>query len=437
MRKSLIFLPVLLIQLSKNALYKVIKIADPNDLGKHIVVQGGTFYNDAVLRSFEKITGVDAIRPDIAGIMGAFGAALIARERYDGISESSMLSIDKINRLTYETTLTRCKGCTNSCHLTINKFSGGRQFITGNRCERGLGKERNKEHLPNLFDYKFHRLFDYEPLSADLAVRGTVGIPRVLNMYENYPFWFTFFTKLGYRVVLSPQSTRKIYELGIESIPSESECYPAKLAHGHISWLIKKGIKFIFYPCVPYEHKEIDNTNNHYNCPIVTSYAENIKNNVEELKTENIDFRNPFLSFESEEILAKRLKAEFPLIPAPEIKAAVHDAWEELMQSRTDMHNKGEEVIKYLKENNKRGIVLAGRPYHIDPEINHGIPELINSYGIAVLTEDSVAHLGNVERPLIVMDQWMYHSRLYAAASYVKTQDNLDLIQLNFIRLWT
>ena len=349
----------------KNALYKVIKIADPNDLGKHIVVQGGTFYNDAVLRSFEKITGVDAIRPDIAGIMGAFGAALIARERYDGISESSMLSIDKINRLTYETTLTRCKGCTNSCHLTINKFSGGRQFITGNRCERGLGKERNKEHLPNLFDYKFHRLFDYEPLSADLAVRGTVGIPRVLNMYENYPFWFTFFTKLGYRVVLSPQSTRKIYELGIESIPSESECYPAKLAHGHISWLIKKGIKFIFYPCVPYEHKEIDNTNNHYNCPIVTSYAENIKNNVEEL---NIDFRNPFLSFESEEILAKRLKAEFPLIPAPEIKAAVHDAWEELMQSRTDMHNKGEEVIKYLKENNKRGIVLAGRPYHIDPD---------------------------------------------------------------------
>ena len=325
----------------KNALYKVIKIADPNDLGKHIVVQGGTFYNDAVLRSFEKITGVDAIRPDIAGIMGAFGAALIARERYDGISESSMLSIDKINRLTYETTLTRCKGCTNSCHLTINKFSGGRQFITGNRCERGLGKERNKEHLPNLFDYKFHRLFDYEPLSADLAVRGTVGIPRVLNMYENYPFWFTFFTKLGYRVVLSPQSTRKIYELGIESIPSESECYPAKLAHGHISWLIKKGIKFIFYPCVPYEHKEIDNTNNHYNCPIVTSYAENIKNNVEELKTENIDFRNPFLSFESEEILAKRLKAEFPLIPAPEIKAAVHNAWEELMQSRTDMHNKG------------------------------------------------------------------------------------------------
>ena len=416
----------------KNALYKVIKISDPDDLGKHIVVQGGTFYNDAVLRSFEKITGVQAIRPDIAGIMGAFGAALIARERYDGISESSMLSIDKINSLTYETKLTRCKGCTNSCHLTINKFSGGRQFITGNRCERGLGKEKNKEKLPNLFDYKFHRLFDYEPLSEEKAVRGTVGIPRVLNMYENYPFWYTFFTKLGYSVVLSPQSSHKLYELGIESIPSESECYPAKLAHGHIMWLIKHGVKFIFYPCVPYEHNEYEGTNNHYNCPIVTSYAENIKNNVEELKSENIDFRNPFMSFESEEKISKRLVEEFSsYIPATEIKSAVKAGWDEMMACRQDVRNKGEEVIAYLNETGKRGIVLAGRPYHVDPEVNHGIPELINSYGLAVLTEDSVAHLGTVERPLIILDQWMYHSRLYAAANYVKTVDNLDLIQLN------
>ena len=415
----------------KNALYKVIKISDPGDLGKHIVVQGGTFYNDAVLRSFEKITGVDAVRPDIAGIMGAFGAALIARERYDGISDSSMLSIDKINSLTYETKLTHCQGCTNHCYLTINKFSGNRQFITGNRCERGLGKEKSTEKLPNLFDYKLKRLFGYEPLSESEAVRGVVGIPRVLNMYENYPFWFTFFTKLGYRVVLSPQSSRKIYELGIESIPSESECYPAKLAHGHVSWLIKQGVKFIFYPCIPYEHKEIDKTNNHYNCPIVTSYAENIKNNVEELITEHIDFRNPFLSFENEEILAKRLREEFPDIPKAEVTAAVSAAWKEMMQSKEDVHKKGEEVIKFLDETGKRGIVLAGRPYHVDPEINHGIPELINSYGIAVLTEDSISHLGKVDRPLIVMDQWMYHSRLYAAASYVKTKDNLDLIQLN------
>ena len=415
----------------KNALYKVIKISDPGDLGKHIVVQGGTFYNDAVLRSFEKITGVDAVRPDIAGIMGAFGAALIARERYDGISDSSMLSIDKINSLTYETKLTHCQCCTNHCYLTINKFSGNRQFITGNRCERGLGKEKSTEKLPNLFDYKLKRLFGYEPLSESEAVRGVVGIPRVLNMYENYPFWFTFFTKLGYRVVLSPQSSRKIYELGIESIPSESECYPAKLAHGHVSWLIKQGVKFIFYPCIPYEHKEIDKTNNHYNCPIVTSYAENIKNNVEELITEHIDFRNPFLSFENEEILAKRLREEFPDIPKAEVTAAVSAAWKEMMQSKEDVRKKGEEVIKFLDETGKRGIVLAGRPYHVDPEINHGIPELINSYGIAVLTEDSISHLGKVDRPLIVMDQWMYHSRLYAAASYVKTKDNLDLIQLN------
>ncbi|MGN0317039.1 MAG: acyl-CoA dehydratase activase-related protein [Lachnospira sp.] len=415
----------------KNALYKVIKIADPGDLGQHIVVQGGTFYNDAVLRSFEKITGVEAIRPDIAGIMGAFGAALIARERYDGISESSMLSIDKINSLTYDTTLTRCKGCTNNCHLTINKFSGGRQFITGNRCEKGLGKEKAKEKEPNLFDYKLHRLFDYEPLPEEKATRGIVGIPRVLNMYENYPFWFTFFTSLGYRVVLSPQSNRKIYELGIESIPSESECYPAKLAHGHISWLIKQGVKFIFYPCIPYEHKEIENTNNHYNCPIVTSYAENIKNNVEELKTEHVDFRNPFMTFESMDKICKRLVEEFSDIPSSEVKSAVTQAWNELMKSREDVRKKGEETIEYLKKTGKRGIVLAGRPYHIDPEINHGIPELINSYGIAVLSEDSISHLGNVERPLVIMDQWMYHSRLYAAASYVKTVDNLDLIQLN------
>ena len=342
-----------------------------------------------------------------------------------------MLSIEQIKELKYETSMTRCKGCTNNCHLTINKFSGGRQFITGNRCERGLGKEKSAKKLPNLFDYKLHRLFDYEALSPDQATRGVVGIPRVLNMYENYPFWHTFFTKLGYQVVLSPLSNRKIYELGIESIPSESECYPAKLAHGHISWLIHQGIKFIFYPCIPYEHKEIDKTNNHYNCPIVTSYAENIKNNVEELKTENINFRNPFLSFENEDILNKRLCEEFKDIPAGEVKNAVHEAWEEMMQSRKDMRKKGEEVIELLEKEGKRGIVLAGRPYHVDPEINHGIPELINSYGIAVLTEDSVSHLGKVDRPLIVMDQWMYHSRLYAAASFVKTKENLDLIQLN------
>lgn len=417
----------------KNALYKVIKITDASSLGKHIVVQGGTFYNDAVLRSFEKIAGCEAVRPDIAGIMGAFGAALIARERYEG-QDSSMLSIDKINDLKFQTSMARCKGCTNSCLLTINKFTGGRQFITGNRCEKGIGKTKNKDNIPNLFDYKMHRIFDYESLTTDVAYRGDIGIPRVLNMYENFPFWATFFKELGFRVVLSPVSNRKIYELGIESIPSESECYPAKISHGHVSWLVKQGIKTIFYPCIPYERNETPDANNHYNCPIVTSYAENIKNNVEELKSESIRFLNPFLSFTDEKIATKRLveifKEDFE-IPKDEVTKAAHKAWLEMLSAIDDIRKKGEETIDYLKESGRRGIVLAGRPYHIDPEINHGIPELISSYGIAVLTEDSVAHLAEIERPIIALDQWMYHSRLYKAANFVKTTDNIDLIQLN------
>ena len=418
----------------KNALFKVIKITNASDLGKHVVVQGGTFYNDAVLRSFEKISGCEAVRPDIAGIMGAYGAALIARERYDASKTTTMLPIDKILSLTYKTTMARCQGCTNHCVLTINRFDGGRQFVTGNRCERGLGGNKQKKDIPNLFDYKYHRMFDYEPLTADLAPRGTVGIPRVLNMYENYPFWAVFFKELGYRTVLSPKSTRQIYELGIESIPSESECYPAKLAHGHIEWLIRQGLTYIFYPCVPYERNETPEAGNHYNCPMVTSYAENIKNNVESLTDHKVHFRNPFMAFTNEEILTKRLIEEFTkdqAIPEKEIRAAAHKAWQELIASRQDMEKKGEEVIAWLKETGHHGIVLAGRPYHVDPEINHGIPELITSYGFAVLTEDSVSHLGRVDRPLIVTDQWMYHSRLYEAASYVKTQPNLDLIQLN------
>ena len=418
----------------KNALFKVIKITNASDLGKHVVVQGGTFYNDAVLRSFEKISGCEAVRPDIAGIMGAYGAALIARERYDASKTTTMLPIDKILSLTYKTTMARCQGCTNHCVLTINRFDGGRQFVTGNRCERGLGGNKQKKDIPNLFDYKYHRMFDYEPLTADLAPRGTVGIPRVLNMYENYPFWAVFFKDLGYRTVLSPKSTSQIYELGIESIPSESECYPAKLAHGHIEWLIRQGLTYIFYPCVPYERNETPEAGNHYNCPMVTSYAENIKNNVESLTDHKVHFRNPFMAFTNEEILTKRLVEEFTkdqAIPEKEIRAAAHKAWQELIASRQDMEKKGEEVIAWLKETGHHGIVLAGRPYHVDPEINHGIPELITSYGFAVLTEDSVSHLGRVDRPLIVTDQWMYHSRLYEAASYVKTQPNLDLIQLN------
>ena len=415
----------------KNALFKVIKVSDASELGSQIVVQGGTFYNDAVLRSFEKIAGCQAIRPDIAGIMGAFGAALIARENYSAGYQTTMLSIEQILNLEFETSMAKCKGCTNNCRLTINRFSGGRQYISGNRCERGLGKQKNKNNIPNLFEYKLKRLFSYEPLSADKAVRGRVGIPRVLNMYENYPFWYTFFTELGYQVVLSPSSNRKIYELGIESIPSESECYPAKLAHGHVSWLIKQDVDFIFYPALFYERNETPEANNHYNCPIVTSYSENIKNNVEEIGRGEAVLRNPFLSFANEKTVSDAMVKEFREIPASEIREAVHKAWLEMDAARDDMRKKGEEVLKWMEENHKRGIVLAGRPYHVDPEINHGIPELITSFDIAVLTEDSVSHLGHPDRPLIVSDQWMYHSRLYAAASFVRTRDDLDLIQLN------
>ena len=418
----------------KNALFKVIKVSDASELGKHIVVQGGTFYNNAVLRSFEKIADCEAIRPDIAGIMGAFGAALIARERYSECKKTTMLPIEEIESMEYKTTMTKCIGCTNNCRLTVSHFSGNRRFITGNRCERGLGKAKTANKLPNLFAYKLKRYFDYTPLHEEDAKYGTIGIPRVLNVYENYPFWFTFFNTLGFRVILSPASTRKIYELGIESIPSESECYPAKLAHGHVEWLIQAGVKRIFYPSIPYERNEFEDSNNHYNCPIVTSYPENIKNNMDAIIKGEIEFIHPFLSLKNEDTISYRMIEElsdkFGISPS-EIKAAVHAGWLEMDAAREDMRKKGKETIKFLDETGNRGIVLAGRPYHIDPEINHGIPELINSYNIAVLTEDSVSHLHPVERPLNVMDQWMYHSRLYAAANYVKTKDNLDLIQLN------
>ena len=417
----------------KNALLKVIKIADPKAMGKSMVVQGGTFYNDAVLKSFELISGREAVRPDIAGIMGAFGAGLIARDKYTEGYQTTLVSREEMNALEIKSTMARCQGCTNHCLLTINQFSGGRRFITGNRCERGLGKEKNENPAPNLYEYKRHRLFDYEPLTAEQATRGTVGIPRVLNMWEDYPFWFTFFTKLGYRVVLSPYSTKAIFEKGMESIPSESVCYPAKLVHGHIMYLIEQGVDFIFYPGIVYERRDSSAADNNYNCPIVASYNENIKNNVEDLKEKNIKFMNPFLSLDKIETIIKRMTDEFvPMgCDAKEIKAAVEAGWAEWENFRHDMHKKGEETVQYLKDNNMTGIVLGGRPYHVDPEINHGIPELIAGYNIAVLTEDSVAHMGHLERPTVVRDQWTYHSRLYEAAAFVKKQENIEYVQLN------
>lgn len=417
----------------KNALLKVIKIADPKALGKSIVVQGGTFYNDAVLRSFEFISERDAIRPDIAGIMGAFGAGLIAREKYKEGYQSTIISQDAMNSLEIKATHTRCGRCTNNCLLTINTFNGGRRFITGNRCEKGEGKVKAGMDIPNLFEYKKNRLFDYISLEPQSAKRGVIGVPRVLNMYEDYPFWHTVLTDLGFSITLSPFSSKGIYEEGIESIPSESVCYPAKLVHGHIMNLIHSGVKTIFYPSIAYERPDVKGVDETYNCPIVASYSENIKNNVEELKEYNIKFLNPFLSFKNKDALIKRLTDEFKdyNVTAKEVAQAVEKGWAEWGNFRNDMHKKGVETLEYIKNNNLTGIVLGGRPYHIDPEVNHGIPELITGFNIAVLTEDSVAHLGKVERPLVVRDQWMYHSRLYEAAAFVKTQEHIEYVQLN------
>ena len=417
----------------KNALYKVIKLADAKDLGSHVVVQGGTFYNKAVLRAFELVSGREAVCPDISGLMGAFGAALIARSHYSG-QASSMLTPEEIGKLEYTSSSRRCGGCSNNCMLTVNRFSGGRVHITGNRCERGSGSDLKSNKGANLVEYKRKRIFGYEPLSQAEAKRGTVGIPRVLNMYENYPFWATLFRTLGIRAVLSPFSDRKIYELGMESIPSESECYPAKLAHGHVEWLIREGIETIFHPCVFYEHKETPDADNCYNCPIVVSYAENLKNNVEAVTSGKINYIRPFMSFASEESVRARLTSVFSEawgIPAAETRRAVSIAWKEQRRAKEDIRSEGRRVIDEMRKRGGRGIVLAGRPYHIDPEINHGIPELIASYGLDVFTEDSLPIDFEPSRPLRVVDQWVYHSRLYTAAEFVSHYNDLELIQLN------
>ena len=414
----------------KNALYKVIKLTDPSQLGNHIVVQGGTFYNRAVLRAFEQIAGVEATCPDIAGIMGAFGAALIARDRCHG-QATQMLPLDEILSLTYATATARCGRCQNNCLLTVNKFPGGRKHVTGNRCERGLGGSGG-DRAPNMVEYKKQRIFSYPPLEN--APRGVIGIPRVLNIYENYPFWATFFKELGFRVELSPFSSRKIYERGMESIPSESECYPAKLSHGHVQWLIDKGIKTIFHPCVFYEHQETRGAQNHFNCPIVVSYSENLKNNVEAVADGEVRYLRPFIALTDEKSAADRLvklcREEWG-IPAREVRAAVRTAGLAQKKAKDDIRTEGARLLREMEDRGARGIVLAGRPYHIDPEINHGIPELIASYGLYVFTEDSLSIDFEPGRPVRVNDQWVYHSRLYTAAEFVSRRDDLELVQLN------
>lgn len=423
----------------KNAMFKVIKMKDINEIGDNIVVQGGTFYNDLVLRAFEKLIGKEVIRPGIAGIMGAFGAALVAKERYREGYVTEILGNDELDNLSIETNVTRCKGCSNRCLLTINRFSDTEVFISGNRCERGeaiysgVRKKKSDDEI-NLFKYKYDRLFKYKPLKPEEAPRGEIGIPRVLNMYEDYPFWYTFFTNLGFRTVLSGRTSKQMYEKGITSIASDTACYPAKLVHGHIEDLIEKGIKTIFYPCVTNEDREDEKADNYYNCPVVVSYSEVIKNNVDNIRKKNIRYINPFISINNKEKLKKRLYTELSKyydVSKSEIEKAVDEATKEHIRFRKDMMEQGEKAVKYLDKHNMKGIVLSGRPYHIDPEINHGMPELINSLGMAVLTEDSICHLGKLERPLRVVDQWVYHSRLYKAAAFVREHDNIELVQLN------
>ena len=417
----------------KNALYKVIKLADPSELGAHVVVQGGTFYNKAVLRAFERISGAEAVCPDISGLMGAFGAALIARSHYHG-QETAMLPLTEIETLEYKTQTLHCGGCSNRCMLTVTRFPGGRRYTTGNRCEKGAGNTDAHEKGADLFAYKRERLFRYPPLAAEAAPRGELGIPRVLNMYENYPFWATFFKALGFRVILSPLSDRRLYERGMESIPSESECYPAKLAHGHVQWLIDEGVHTIFHPCVFFEHQETPDAQNHFNCPIVVSYPENLKNNVEAAADGEVEYLKPFLAFTSEKTVADRM-ARFCReqwgIPEKETRQAVSLAWAEQQRAKEDIRAEGARVLKKMRQEGRCGVVLAGRPYHLDPEINHGIPELIASYGLDVLTEDSLPIDFTPERPLRANDQWVYHSRLYTAAEFVRRCDGLELIQLN------
>ena len=510
----------------RNALYKVIKLKDPGQLGERVVVQGGTFLNDAVLRAFELLTEREVVRPDIAGLMGAFGAALIARQRYAdaapalqvdgwvraslpvapdphaghahdlarvghtapvalgmptlrrpltdqafqhhgakragdersscgqpaaGEPSSRLLTLEELATFSHETELGDCALCQNHCQLTTSTFGDGSRHVTGNRCDRGAdpdpaaAKRRAKSSLPNVVETKYQRLFAYRRLTKAQATRGDIGIPRALNMYENYPFWFTVLTRLGFRVHLSGRSDHALFEAGMDSIPSENVCYPAKLAHGHVEDLVARGVRTIFYPCIAYEQQIVAGADNHFNCPVVMSYPEVIGNNVESLREHDVRLIRPFLSLADRTLLVDRLCGVFADwgIDRAEMAAAVAAGYAEDEVVRADIRTMGREALDFMERTGRRGIVLAGRPYHADPEIHHGIPELVNSLGMAVLTEDSVIGLAGerhsvdgepvalATRPLRVRDQWAYHSRLYEAAAFVGTRDDLELVQLN------
>ena len=476
----------------RNALYKVIKLRDSGELGDTVVVQGGTFLNDAVLRAFELLTEREVTRPNIAGLMGAYGAALTASMHYSDVSDgldgepddaantgikqividgvthtaSNIISGEDLDHLSMTSERDVCKLCQNHCKLTITTFQDGSRYVTGNRCERGGDSKKQRSDRPNLYDYKYKRCFTYRRLTDKKATRGEIGIPRVLNMYENYPFWFTLLTSLGFKVMISGRSSHELFETGIESIASENICYPAKLVHGHVKWLLNKGIKTIFYPCVSYEENLVPDTDNHYNCPVVANYPVVIGANMPELREEGVRYMRPYFNMANHELMIDRIVEEFAWadVTREEAETAVKAAYAENEVFKHDVQMEGLKALAYMKEHNCRGIVLAGRPYHIDPEVNHGIPETICALGMVVLSEDSICelqpgqklalseflaegeedprkknangfrHVGDrkvTKMPLRVTNQWAYHSRLYAAANFVASYPGLELVQLN------
>ncbi|CAM2893749.1 acyl-CoA dehydratase activase-related protein [Actinomyces slackii] len=485
----------------RNALYKVIKLKDADELGERVSVQGGTFLNDAVLRAFELLTGREVVRPDIAGLMGCFGAALTARQTYEG-RPSELMTMGELSRFSLTTQASTCKLCQNHCQLTITTFNDGQRHISGNRCERGATQERRatKSELPNLYDYKYKRAFSYRRLRESAATRGDIGIPRVLGMYENYPLWFTILTSLGFRVIISGRSNHELFESGMDSIPSENVCYPAKLAHGHIESLLAKGVRTIWFPCVFFERELVEGADDHYNCPIVATYPEVIRTNMEGvsramegMEGQEPDARAgdggarllaPFLNLADPATLARRLVEVLAdwRVTLPEARRAVAAGLAEDAAFKADVRAEGRRALEWMEANGRKGIVLAGRPYHIDPEINHGVPDVINTLGLAVLSEDSIlpepaseaddgadraASAGALSRAvaslrrrdrspedwsdvtaeglpaprgvaapevaprLRVRDQWAYHSRLYRAAEIVVGREDLELVQLN------
>ncbi|MCL1838648.1 MAG: acyl-CoA dehydratase activase-related protein [Propionibacteriaceae bacterium] len=421
----------------RNALYKVIKLREAGELGACVVVQGGTFLNDAVLRSFELLTGITAIRPNIAGLMGAYGAALTALKHYEPGAVSRFMSRD-LDGFSAESQQKICQLCANHCKLTITTFDDDTRNVSGNRCERGasLDKDAVKSEIPNLYDYKYQRIFGYRRLSKAAATRGEIGIPRALGIYEDYPLWFTILTQLGFRVILSGRSSHELFETGMESIPAENVCYPAKLAHGHIEWLLDKGVDTIFFPCATYARREFADADNHYNCPIVAYYPQVLHKNVDRLRDDSIRYLDPFVNLDDPSDLAHKLTQAFADwgVSFEEIELAVNAGYAELDKVHADIRAAGDRALQYLRENKMRGIVLAGRPYHIDPEIHHGIPEMITKLGMGVLSEDALTFgldQTHLARPIRVMDQWAYHSRLYEAAAQVRIADDLNLVQLN------